>query len=112
MDSLFHELLAIIYEYLILPKDSFRFSLASKSIYAALPEHLRLLHQWRSRANEFILHINKYKHMVYDIYLCESKCYMSIRKCSYTNTTNTTTIYQLDPSTNEYEELYVYTYIG
>ena len=105
MESLFPELIQMVYNHLQLPKDSCRFASTCTTIRNSLPEQLHLLHQWYRCSFAHINELKKCKYEVFDIYLCEAKCLMSIRK-NYNNVS----IYQTDPEMIDCPELYIYTY--
>ena len=107
MDTLFPELLAMIYHELM-PKDSCRFSLVSKRINRALPVEIRLFHEWYKALWPSLNVIGRCKYDIYYIMMFNAKAIMSIRKYY-----DKVSIYQMDPNATSREtNLYVYTYVG
>ena len=104
MDSLWSELIQLIYSHLYIHKDSLRFSLVSKSIRAALPEEISILHKHH---HTMMASLNEIAQMYYEIFdisrgrdaLAHDS--IAMRKCN----NKSTTIYQIIRLA-----FYIYTY--
>ena len=106
MDSLWSELIQLIYSHLYIHKDSLRFSLVSKSIRAALPEEISILHKHHHTMMASLNEITAIRYDIYNATIGFEKAYMSLRKCH-----DRVTIQQQFWVTYEMT-LDIYTYIG
>ena len=80
MNSLFPELIHMIYNQLYMPNDSLRFSLVNKYIHLALPEQIRQLFIWKLHIHKSLDAINSMSYSTHDILLQQGPGCMSIMK--------------------------------